>query len=122
NRVDNLKDIMERSDVSVAEKFRKVMEAYQIENEYGASSETYEDEIPIEGREPRVYNVLRVGRIGLYFQSDDRSISGYWDNARRKWVEDDIGRNEIYKGIRIARQQIAPELIVIPLAAPSEAQ
>ncbi len=29
-RVDKLKDIMQRSDVSVAEKFRKVMEAYQI--------------------------------------------------------------------------------------------
>ncbi len=31
-RVNDLKDIMERSDVSVAEKFRKVMEAYQIES------------------------------------------------------------------------------------------
>jgi hypothetical protein len=122
SRVDDLKDIMERSDVSVAEKFRKVMEAYQIENEYGTSSETYEESVALEGRELRVYNVLRVGRVGLYIQSDDRSITGRWDNEARDWVEDDSARNEIYKGIRIARQQIAPELIVIPVSAPMEAQ
>jgi hypothetical protein len=113
---------MERSDVSVAEKFRKVMEAYQIENEYGTSSETYEESVVLEGREPRVYNVLRVGRVGLYIQSDDRSITGRWDNEIRDWVEDDSARNEIYKGIRIARQQIAPELIIIPVSGPTEAQ
>ncbi len=57
----------------------------------------------------------------MYFQSDDTSITGYWDNEQRAWVRDDSARSEIRKGIRIARQQIAPELIVIPLAGPTEA-
>ena len=112
---------MERSDVSVAEKFRKVMEAYQIENEYGSSSETYTQTLTLEGIGDRSYNILRVGRIGLYFQSDDSKITGRWDNAQRTWVLDDSARSEIRKGIRIAKQLIAPELIVIPVAAPSEA-
>ena len=121
-RIENLKDIMERSDVSVAEKFRKVMEAYQIENEYGTSSETYTQTLPVEGVEgERSYNILRVGRVGLYFQSDDSKITGRWDNAQRKWILDDSARSEVRKGIRIAKQLIAPELIVIPVAAPSEA-
>ncbi len=120
NRVNDLKDIMERSDVSVAEKFRKVMEAYQIENEYGTSSETYTQTLTLEGV-TRSYNILRVGRIGLYFQSDDSKITGRWDNSQRQWVMDDSARSEIRKGIRIAKQLIAPELIVIPVAAPSEA-
>ena len=121
-RIDELKDIMERSDVSVAEKFRKVMEAYQIENEFGSSSETYTQTLAVEGVEgERSYNILRVGRVGLYFQSDDSKITGRWDNAQRKWVLDDSARSEIRKGIRIARQLIAPELIVIPVAAASEA-
>ena len=119
-RVNTLKDTMERSDVSVAEKFRKVMEAYQIENEYGTSSETYTQSLTLEGI-TRSYNILRVGRIGLYFQSDDAKITGRWDNAERQWVMDDSARSEIRKGIRIAKQLIAPELIVIPVAAPSEA-
>ena len=120
-RIDTLKDTMERSDVSVAEKFRKVMEAYQIENEYGTSSETYTQSITRDGV-TRSYNMLRVGRIGLYYQSDDAKITGRWDNELRDWVEDDSARSEIRKGIRIAKQLIAPELIVIPVSAPVEAE
>ena len=120
-RVNTLKDTMERSDVSVAEKFRKVMEAYQIENEYGTSSETYTQSITKDGV-TRSYNMLRVGRIGLYYQSDDAKITGRWDNEIRDWVEDDSARTEIRKGIRIAKQLIAPELIVIPVSAPVEAE
>jgi hypothetical protein len=120
-RVNALKDTMERSDVSVAEKFRKVMEAYQIENEYGTSSETYTQTITKDDV-TRSYNMLRVGRIGLYYQSDDAKITGRWDNEVRDWVEDDSARSEIRKGIRIAKQLIAPELIVIPVAAPAEAE
>ena len=121
NRVNALKDTMQRSDVSVAEKFRKVMEAYQIENEYGTSSETYTQTITKDDV-TRSYNMLRVGRIGLYYQSDDAKITGRWDNELRDWVEDDSARSEIRKGIRIAKQLIAPELIVIPVAAPTEAE
>jgi hypothetical protein len=116
-RITDLKNIMERSDVSVAEKFRKVMEAYQIENDYGASSEFYEQSLTIDG-ETRAFNMLRIGRIGLFFQSDDTKITGRWDNEAREWVVDDSARNEVRKGLRMARQLIAPELINIPVPAP----
>ena len=116
-RVSDLKDIMVRSDVSVAEKFRKVMEAYQIEMDYGSSSEWYREELNVDGA-VREYNMLRVGRIGLYFQSDDTNITG-WYNADSGQFEllGNEHRNEIRKGMRIARQLIAPELILIPLPA-----
>ncbi len=114
DRIADLKGIMERSDVSVAEKFRKVMEAYQIENDYGTSSEFYEDTLTIDG-ETRSFNMLRIGRIGLYFQSDDTKITGRWDNKEKAYVRDDSARNEVRKGLRMARQLIAPELIVIPV-------
>jgi hypothetical protein len=116
NRVQALKEIMERSDVSVAEKFRKVMEAFQIENDYGTSSEFYEQSLTIDGI-TRAYNMLRIGRIGLYFQSDDTKVTGRWDNEQRTWVIDDSARNEVRKGLRMARQLIAPELIVVPVPA-----
>ena len=116
-RVVDLKDIMERSDVSVAEKFRKVMEAYQIEMDYGTSSEWYREELNVDGA-TREYNMLRVGRIGLYFQSDDTNITGWYnpDSGQYELLGNDH-RNEIRKGMRIARQLIAPELILIPLPA-----
>ena len=113
-RLQGLRDIMERSDVSVAEKFRKVMEAYQIENDYGNSTEAYEETLTIDG-EARVFNMLRIGRIGLYFQSDDTRITGRWNNETREYEVDNSARNEVRKGLRMARQLIAPELLVLPV-------
>ena len=120
-RMATLKEIMERSDVSVAEKFRKVMEAYQIEMDYGSSSETYRESLNAEGT-PRDYNMLRIGRVGLFFQSDDSRITGKWDAEVGEYVL--VGnehRNEIRKGIRMAKDLIAPELILIPVAAATPA-
>jgi len=121
-RVENLKDILERSDVSVSEKFRKVMEAYQIENDYGSSVDTYEQSLTLGDGQTRSYSILRVGRVGLYFQSEDAKITGRWDNDAREWVLDDSARNEIRKGLRMAKQLIAPEVIVIPVSAPTPAE
>jgi hypothetical protein len=118
-RVDNLRAIMERSDVSVAEKFRKVMEAYQIENDYGSSVEWYTQSLTLDGA-TRSFNMLRVGRIGLYFQSDDAKITGRWNNSTRSWEMDDDARSDVRTGLRMAKQLIAPEMIVIPVAAPME--
>jgi len=117
-RVAALKETLERSDVSVAEKFRKVMEAYQIEMDYGSSNEYYVQSLEIDGS-VREYNMLRIGRIGLYFQSDDTSMTGWW-NAELGAFEE-LGnehRNEVRKGIRVARQLIAPELVLLPVPAP----
>jgi hypothetical protein len=121
-RIDNLKEIMARSDVSVAEKFRKVMEAYQIENYFGSTIETYKESLtPEDGTTPD-YNMLRVGRVGLFFQSEDTNITGRWDNEARQFVLDNGARNEVRKGLRIAKQLIAPELILVPVGAATEAQ
>ena len=121
DRVDKLTDIMQRSDVSVAEKFRKVMEAYQIENDYGFTSETYRQSLEIEGT-VRDYNMLRIGRIGLYFQSDDSRITGTWDaDAGSYVILGNEHRNEIKKGIRMAKDLIAPELLLLPVPAATAA-
>ena len=118
NRVEALKETLERSDVSVAEKFRKVMEAYQIEMDYGSSNEYYVQSLQIEGS-VREYNMLRIGRIGLYFQSDDTSITGWWNAELGAFeVLGNEHRNEVRKGIRVARQLIAPELVLLPVPAP----
>lgn len=117
-RIADLKAIMERSDVTEAEKFRKVFEAYQIELDYGNSVDAYEQSLTFED-ETRVFNMLRIGRIGLFFQSEDASITGRWDNEMRQWVSDDSARGEVRKGLQMAEQYIAPELIIIPVAAPA---
>lgn len=118
-RMNDLSAILARSDVSVAEKFRKVMEAYQIEMDYGSSVDNYTQSLELPGLGVRDYNMLRIGRVGLYFQSDDAAITGWWNAETGDWeLLDNENRNEIRKGLRMARQLIAPELLLLPIPAP----
>ncbi|MFK7958804.1 MAG: DUF3450 domain-containing protein [Lysobacterales bacterium] len=117
-RVANLRAMMDRSDVTPAEKFRRVMEAYQIENDYGRTIEAYVGAQEVEGAEREV-DYLRVGRVGLYYQTLDTQYSGAWDKQSGSWTT--VGtesRGQIRDGLRIARKQTAPDLLTLPVAAP----
>jgi hypothetical protein len=122
-RVAQLRNIQERTDISVAEKFRQVLEAYQIESESGRKIDSYEDALEINGQEREV-NVLVVGRVALMYQTKDTEISGAWDQSQRKWVELDSGeyRSAIRKGIRIAEKQASIDIMNLPVLAPEAAQ
>jgi hypothetical protein len=119
-RVENLTALLERADVTAAEKFRVVMEAWQIENDYARTIYTYTDELDINGT-AREVDVLQVGRVALVYQTADGAESGAWNQRTRSWesVGDEF-RNPIRQGIRLARNQIAPDLLLLPLAAPEE--
>lgn len=120
DRVENLTALLERADVTAAEKFRVVMEAWQIENDYARTIYTYTDELDINGT-AREVDVLQVGRVALVYQTADGAESGAWNQRTRSWesVGDEF-RNPIRQGIRLARNQIAPDLLLLPLAAPEE--
>jgi hypothetical protein len=121
-RIAFLRGNLDRSDVSVAEKFRQVLEAYKIENEYGRKIDAYKGSVEINGVE-RDVNFFRVGRIALLYQTTDTEISGAWDQASRSWVELDSGeyRNAIMKGLRIARKEASIDVLALPIAAPEVA-
>ena len=118
-RIAFLRANLDRSDLSVAEKFRQVLEAYKIENEYGRKIDAYKGNVDIDGVE-RDVSFLRVGRIALLYQTTDTEVSGAWDQASRSWVALDRGeyRNAIMKGLRIARKEASIDLMSIPVAAP----
>ena len=118
-RVLFLRDNLDRADVSVAEKFRGVLEAYNIELQYGRGIDTYRGTIDVGGTEREV-DFLRVGRIALVYQTTDGAMSGAWDSSARNWVELPSGDYDgaIRKGIRIAKKQATIELLNMPVAAP----
>ncbi|MEM7704947.1 MAG: DUF3450 domain-containing protein [Pseudomonadota bacterium] len=117
-RIGNLRAMMDRADVTAAEKFRRVLEAYQIENDYGRTIEAYVGTQSIDGTD-RSVDYLRVGRIGLYYQTSDTTLSGAWDQSARSWTPvGNDARGQIRDGLRIARQQTAPDLLTLPVAAP----
>jgi len=117
-RIAKLHELMENSNVTVAEKFRKVTEAYQIENDYGSTIEAYKDTVNIDGG-TREVDFLRVGRIALIYQSQDGNVSGAWDQSARQYQAlDSKAKNQIKFALQIATKQKAPDLVLLPVQAP----
>ncbi|MDH5738143.1 MAG: DUF3450 domain-containing protein [Gammaproteobacteria bacterium] len=120
-RIAFLKEMMGRADVTAAEKFNQVMQAYQVENTYGSTIEAYSDMIEIEAGSPRQVDVLRFGRVSLVFQTPDGEITGAWDNNERQWTElGDEYRTEVRDALRMARKTATPDLVRLPVVAPGE--
>jgi hypothetical protein len=120
NRVANLRAMMTRADVGNSEKYRRIMEAYQIENDYGRTLGTYKGDLDFDGTIRKV-DFLRLGRASLVYQTPDGQELGAWDSAKGEWVSLPRGyRNAIRKGIRIAHKQAAPDLIRLPVSAPED--
>ena len=114
NRVNSLDELMQREDVTVAEKFRKVTEAYQIENDYGKTIETYKDTLEVDGKTLEL-DFLRIGRVSFLYQSVDGDVSGVWNQKTRSWENADDNRNGIKAGLKIAKKQVAPDLVILPV-------
>ena len=119
-RVELIKIMMDRPNVSLPDKYRRIMEAYQIEMEYGRTIETMTDTIQTNDTTSTV-NILRIGRISIFYQTLDGKESGYWDKQDKLWktLSDDYNRS-IAKGILIAKKQAPPDLIKLPIPAPEE--
>jgi uncharacterized coiled-coil protein SlyX len=118
-RLEFLRDNVDRSDITVAEKFRQVLEAYNIELQYGRGVETYSDTIEINGV-VRDVDFLRVGRVSLVYQTTDGEESGVWNASTQSWDPLPSGdyATAIRKGVRIAKKQATIELLNMPVAAP----
>ena len=119
DRVENLKLLIDRADVTAGEKYRRIMEAYLIEADYGRTIEAYRGELDMGGI-ARTVDFLRIGRLGLYYQTLDSEETGNWDKGGQQWEEiEDEYRRSIRDGLRIARKQAPPELLRLPVDAPS---
>lgn len=115
DRVRLLRDLLKRPDVTDSEKYRRVLEAYQIENEYGRTIEAYPGEIG-EREQARSVDFLRVGRIALLYQTLDGAEAGVWNAHEQGWIPlGDEYRRTIRQGLRIARKQAAPDLVRLPI-------
>ena len=121
SRVNNLKSLMKRSDVTDSEKYRSILEAYQIENDYGRTIEAYDGTVEREGAEPLAVTFLKVGRVSFMYQTRDGSESYVWNQAGGAWDElPGSYRTPVTIATRMAREQIPPDLIFIPVFAPEQ--
>ena len=119
-RITLLKEIMDRPDVTLPDKYRRIMEAYQIEMEYGRTIESYNDTVSMSGQEYTV-DVLRVGRVLMTFQTLDWKLSGVWNKEKKNWekLSSEYNRS-INQVLQIAKKQAPPELIKLPVSITGE--
>ncbi|NIP17409.1 MAG: DUF3450 family protein [Xanthomonadales bacterium] len=119
-RVERLRNMMDQADVTTSEKYRRVMEAYQGELEYGRTTEAYSGPLPGSGQ---TVEFLRIGRTLLIFQTSDQKRTG-WFNPRTREFEDldDKYRLEVKEGLAIARNEKAPNLVMLPVPGPEAAE
>ena len=119
-RVNLIKNMMDRPDVSLPDKYRRIMEAYQIEMEYGRTIDTITETIQTNNT-PSTVEILRIGRLSIFYQTLDGKESGYWDKQDNQWksLSENYNRS-IAQGIQIAKKQAPPDLIKLPIAAPVE--
>ena len=113
-RVAELKEILKQSNISTSEKFRRVFEAYQIENEFGRTIESYRDEITFDSETFNV-EVFRLGRVGLYARTSDGRHTAMYSKKEGRWVRKKGIDNELVVALKIARKELPPSLLKLPI-------
>jgi hypothetical protein len=118
-RVATLKNILGSGDVSVSEKYRRILEAYQIEMEYGRTLDAYTGTLG-EGKSARTVQFVRLGRLSMMYRTLDGAETGYWDATRKQWVADASYEHDVKRALAVAKKEGAPELVMLPVPAPVE--
>jgi len=121
-RAARLGGILNDSGQSAAQRYRLIVEAYQIENEFGRTVGAYNGTMG-SGEETLTGEFLRVGRIALIFKTPDDSVLRIWDKSQNDFVN--LNRSylqDVKFGLRMAKEQTAPDILFVPVKPPAAAQ
>ncbi|KLV04205.1 energy transducer TonB [Photobacterium aquae] len=120
-RIAKLQAMMTQADVSDAEKYRRILEAYQIEMDYGTKMGIYQGEVQLDGDRIEA-DLLYLGRISLVARSLDGHQFWAWNDMSSHWQPlDSSYAKDINKAFAIASKQAAPSLITLPVSVDMEA-
>jgi hypothetical protein len=115
-RIESLRRLMADPEANIAEKYRRILEAYRIEIDYGRGLGVERAQITLDGAEGREVDVLRVGRVALFYLSLDAARSGRWNNQSKQWEPlDERYRSSVRKGLKVAREISAPDVMILPM-------
>jgi len=114
-RLTKLKQLMVRADVADAEKYRRIMEAYQIELDYVNKLSVYLGPITIAGTEKQV-EILHLGHISLVARSLDKNSYWVWDNNQQQWNNWEADPQTLDHAYLVANKLASPSLLLMPLS------
>jgi len=113
-RIQRLTELMANIEATPSEKFRRLIEAYQIEMEYGRSMTAYKETLA----DGRAAEMARLGRVALMYRVIDTGEVGYWDRDAKQFVAAPESRGAIEEALSIAKEERAPDVIIVPVPAP----
>jgi len=114
-RIDALKIIKNNPEITINEKIRRILEAYQIEVSYGYDIESWQESLPY-NESKQLVSLLRIGRLALYYVTPDKQSGGVWDQKNRQWLPlKDSDMAKVMTAIKVANNNASPQLLSLPV-------
>jgi hypothetical protein len=114
-RLDLLRQELAKPDIPGSDKLRRLLETLQIEAAYGGTIEVHQDQIQM-GAEELFVDVLRLGRISVFWRTPDGKRMGEFDRATGEWVElPDKYARSVGLALDMAARIRPVELVALPL-------
>jgi Protein of unknown function (DUF3450) len=114
-RIASVRDAIAKPEVSAAEKLRRVLEALQVEANYGNTVDVSQERIKV-GNDDVSADVIRVGRVSVFWRSPDGKRVGEYDRASNQWVELDHKYTESINDVRdMVLRLRSTKVITLPL-------
>ncbi|WP_161635203.1 DUF3450 domain-containing protein [Desulfovermiculus halophilus] len=120
DRVRFMQQSLTEHGVSLGERLRRVLEALTVEAQYGTSVDVQDRKLEVQGVSTQA-QVVRIGRVGLFYVTRDGNTAGMWDARAQGWAQlsQDTAR-ELRKTVDIIRERRAAELVTLPVGKPEE--
>ncbi len=121
-RATRLQGVLSNPDMSAAQRYRLIVEAYQIELEKGRTMNVSQCTIPVADGE-LTGECLQIGRVALIFKTEDDSTLRIWDVNAGDWTN--LNRSylpDVNLALRMAKEQTAPNIFFAPVRPPVQAQ
>lgn len=118
-RVKRLKEDLFNPELTIAQKYQQLLEAYQIEIDFGRGLERFQEIVEIDQHTYQV-NVLRVGRVALLCQTADGRITARWNRKQSVWerLDDRDYRQYVKQGLKMVAKQAPNQLLTLPIDLP----
>lgn len=117
DRLARLAVILEDPEITIAEKYRKMVEALFVEAEYGNTVEVYREKIVVDGIQV-LADIFRMGRTALFFLALDRESAGIFDVANNQWHTLDKTRVPAIEAVvDMAAKHRPMEVVTLPIGA-----
>lgn len=118
-RLADIEGLLGDSQVSAAEKYRRLLNAYEIEASYGRSLRSYSEEV-MRGDTPTEASILQIGRVAIIRRFGDGTMEMRTkDNPDWRPVPGAFA-TEVQRAFRIANEVTTPEVFTAPLPGPEQ--